>query len=93
MIVYPALAGSEYIPDFGAPTFLGDVSEEWSETLSDADRKAVDLVDVHRDASETDGGEETNLYEYISEGIDPKNLHLLPWYRVEFLMEEQGVEV
>jgi hypothetical protein len=94
MVVYPALARSmtwlEYIPDFGAPTYLGDVSEEWHNTLSADDKKAVDIVDRHSDAEDD---EETNLHEYISAGVDPHNLHLLPWYRVEILMEEQGVEV
>ena len=89
MVVYPALAGSNYIPDFGAPTYLGDVSEEWSESLSDDDRDAVNIVDYHGGM----GDEEDNLQEYISTGIDPDHLHLLPWYRVEMFMEEQGVKI
>jgi hypothetical protein len=91
MVVYPALARSEYIPDFGAGTYLGDVSEEWSESLSDEDRKAVDIV--NESPSSYDGGEEENLYEYMNAGIDVNNLELLSWSRVEFLMEEQGVDV
>jgi hypothetical protein len=92
MVVYPALARSEHIPDFGAGTYLEDVSEEWALSLSDEDKKAVGIVDGHSDAGLEDD-EETNLHEYISAGVDPNHLHLLPWYRVEILMEEQGVEV
>ena len=91
MVVYPALARSEYTPDFGAGTFLGDVSEEWSNSLSEEDRTALDIV--NETPSSYDGGEEENLYEYMNAGIDPNNLELLSWSRVESLMNEQGLDV